>query len=75
MALRTACCVALDDVGHNMVGSYSMAANRGWVFSQVMPFPAVRVGEYVSVAQLLSTSVTSLRFSSIFGVAEVGRRL
>ena len=37
-----------------------------------MLFPAVRVVEYVSVAQQLSTSLTSLRYSSIFGIAEVG---
>ena len=44
------------------------AAHDEWV-------PAVHIEDYVSAAQLLSMSMTSLRYSSIFGVAEVGRRL
>ena len=40
-----------------------------------MPFSAVRIVVSVVVAQQLSTSVTSLRYSSILGVAEFGRRL
>ena len=38
-------------------------------------FSALRVEEYTSVSQMLSMSVTSLRYSPIFGIAEVGRRL
>ena len=57
--------------GHNMPASYPLAPSQVWVFSRVMPFPAVRIVEYVSVAQQLSTSVSSLRFSSIFEVAVV----
>ena len=50
----------MNDLGHNMLGPYSLAASCGGGFSRVMPFPAVRVEEYVSVSQLLPKSVTSL---------------
>ena len=33
--------------GHNMPASYPLAPSQGWVFSRVMPFPAVRIMEYV----------------------------
>ena len=46
-------------VCHNMLGSYPLESSRGWAFSQVMPFPAVCVVQFVIVAQELLTSVSS----------------
>ena len=46
-------------VCHNMLGSYPLESSWGWAFSQVMPFPAFCLMQFVIVAHQLLTSVSS----------------